>query len=82
MSAENKEIHNSFLNVKELLQSGDIEKALHWVQINSQEIVEEKEQELAGMFELSQFVLNLEEDKTEWINAIFAQFLIPQNNIA
>lgn len=82
MSAEKNEIQNSLPNVKELLQSWDIDKALNSVQINSQEVVEEKEQELAGMFELSQFVLALDEEKTDWLNAILSQFLIPQNNIA
>lgn len=82
MSAEIKEINNSLPNVKELLQSGNIEMALNWVQINSQEVVEEKKQELAGMFEMSEFVLTLNEEQTQWLDAIFAQFLIPQNNIA
>ena len=82
MSAEIKEINNSLPNVKELLQSGNIEMALNWVQINSQEVVEEKKQELAGMFEMSEFVLTLNEEQTQWLDAILAQFLIPQNNIA
>lgn len=80
MSVENKEIGwNNTPDIKKLLENKDIDGALSWLGEVSNKTIENKEQELAGCFEIAEFTSQLNENETDRIQSILSQFLIPQN---
>lgn len=70
MSVEKKEL-NTFqftkLNTLELLEKWDIELALNWIKINSIETVKNKEDKLSWMYELSEFIGDLNNENIKKI---------------
>ena len=80
MSVENKEIvWNSLPDIKKLLESKDIDGALSWLWNISKNTIENKQEELAGCFEMADFVSQLNDTQTQWINQTLSHFLTPQN---
>lgn len=80
MSVENKEIGwNNTPDIKKLLEKQDIDWALSWLGEVSNKTIENKEQELAGCFQIAEFTSQLNENETDRIQSILSQFLIPQN---
>lgn len=84
MSAENKiESGNTLPDIKELLKNNDINAALQWLNLESQENVAFQSDLNRVALEINAHQLWEDWDTfTTGIDAIFAQILTPQNNIA
>lgn len=84
MTAQNIEFSNNSLpDVKEMIKKGNIDQALQGLWIETQETVAFQSDLNRVWLEMHAYQSWENAQKfTDDLNAIFAQFLIPQNNIA
>lgn len=77
-----QEIQSGTSNItetKKILEKWDVNAALNNLLKVSEGTIENKKEELAGLFEIWVFTRNLNEENITNINDILSQFLTPQN---